>query len=251
MEQISILTRSGGATIAYRHRGGKGPGVLFCTGFHSTMEGDKAQAIAAYCDGRKQQCTRFDYQGHGRSSGRFVDGTIGQWLDDAIAVLDRVTEGPQVVVGSSLGAWMALNLAKTRPERIASLLLIAPAPDFVSALLWPSLDQDNKDALATEGVWYRPSEFEEDPYPISMALIEESRRHTVLDRAAIPFDGPVRILHGRNDEVVPVDHAVRCLDAVTSDDVTLTLVKDGDHQLSTPRDLALLMRTLSALLETT
>lgn len=213
------------------------------------MEGDKAQALSAYCEERGQQFTRFDYQGHGDSSGRFVDGTIGLWLDDALTVLDQVTEGPQVIVGSSLGAWMALNMAKARPDRVQSLLLIAPAPDFTTALMWPSLDQETKNALANDGVWYRPSEFEEDPYPISMTLIEESRQHTVLNRPPIAFNGPVRILHGREDDVVPVDHAARCLDVVTSSDVSLVLIKDGDHRLSTPRDLALLMRTLGTLLE--
>ena len=248
MRDVGTLQKTGGEKIAYRHRPGKSPGIMFCPGYHSTMDGEKATWLDRVCAEAGHAYTRFDYQGHGGSSGTFRDGTIGQWRDDAIAVLDRVAVGPQVLVGSSMGAWIALLLAAARPERVHALVLIAPAPDFPTRLMWPGLDAAARDALKTDGIWMRPSEFEVDPYPVTMRFIEESRDHEVLDGTPVDVDGPVRILHGTDDEVVPVAHAQACLNAVTSRDVTLTLIKGGDHRLSTPADLQRLADTVSAVL---
>ena len=236
MQQPSILAREDGATIAYHHNSGSGPGVLFCGGFKSDMTGIKATTLEAYCRGRGQQFTRFDYQGHGASSGAFEDGTIGLWRDDMLAVFEEITDGPQIVVGSSMGAWMALLLTLMRADRIAGLVLLAPAADFTTELLWKSLEPDARAQIEREGVWLRPSIYDDGPYPITRNLIEESRAHLVLGHP-IGFDGPVRILFGLRDEAIPVEHILRTADAITSNDIEITLIKNGDHRLSNPDDL--------------
>ncbi len=242
----SILTRAGGATIAYHHNSGTTPGVIFCGGFKSDMTGIKATMLEAFCQARNQQFTRFDYQGHGTSSGAFDEGTIGLWRDDALTVFEGVTEGPQIVVGSSMGAWIALLLAQQRRSRIAGLLLLAPAADFTTELLWKNLTPDAREQIKRDGVWMRPSIYDDGPYPITRNLIEESRAHLVLGNP-IPFDGPVRILLGLQDDVIPVDHILRTTDALTSDDVEITLIKNGDHRLSTPDDLDKIRAAVDAL----
>ncbi len=223
--------------LAYRHRPGRGPGVLFCCGFHSDMNGNKATYLDAYAAARGVAYTRFDYQGHGASTGRFADGTIGVWFGDALAILDRVTEGPQVIVGSSMGAWMALLLAGVRPERVAGLLLLAPAPDFPTKLMLPAMSEESRAVLYRDGVWDRPSEYADEDYPITLALIEESARHNLLDGGPVPFDGPVRIVHGDSDEVVPLDHVLKIPAQIRSTDVVTEVIKGGDHRLSTDADL--------------
>ncbi len=200
------------------------------------MTGIKATTLETFCRAREQQFTRFDYQGHGESSGKFENGTIGTWLDDLLAIFEEVTEGPQIVVGSSMGGWMALLLTLLRRDRVAGLVLVAPAADFTTELLWKSLTSDARRQIEQEGLWMRPSLYDDGPYPITRDLIEESRRHLVLGHP-IPFDGPVRILLGQRDEVISVDHILRTADAITSSDIETTLVKNGDHRLSTPTDL--------------
>lgn len=226
-----------GAEIAYRHLPGAGPGVVFCCGFHSDMGGNKATRLHEFAVRTGRQYTRFDYQGHGASSGAFRDGTIGTWFSDALAVLDGVTEGPQVIVGSSMGGWMAMLLARARPEKVAALLLIAPAPDFPEKLMLPSMPQEARDTLYRDGIWDRPSEYADEDYPITLNLIEESRAHNLLDGPLLPFDGPVRIIHGAADEVVPLDHVLRIPDVIRSTNVVTEVVKNGDHRLSTEADL--------------
>lgn len=245
-QQPAILPRPGGATIAYHHITGRSPGVIFCGGFKSDMTGIKATMLEAFCRARDQQFTRFDYQGHGRSSGAFEDGTIGTWRDDLLAVFEEVADGPQIVVGSSMGGWMALLLTLLRRERIAGLVLLAPAPDFTTELLWKALTPEAKREITENGVWLRPSIYDDGPYPITRRLIEESRDHLVLD-APIPFDGPVRILLGLRDETIPVDHVLRTAAAITSDDIEITLIKDGDHRLSKPGDLEKIRAAVAAL----
>jgi pimeloyl-ACP methyl ester carboxylesterase len=235
-QQSSILTRAGGATIAYHHFSGSEPGVIFCGGFKSDMTGIKATTLEAFCRARGQQFTRFDYQGHGASSGTFEEGTIGTWRDDLLAVFEEVTEGPQIVIGSSMGGWMALLLTLMRRDRIAGIVLIAPAADFTTELMWKSLTSEARRQIEEEGVWMRPSLYDDGPYPITRTLIEESRDHLVLGHP-IPFDGPVRILLGLRDEVIPVDHILRTADAITSNDIEIILIKDGDHRLSSESDL--------------
>lgn len=219
---------------------------MFLGGFMSDMTGTKATALERHFIDAGRPFVRFDYTGHGQSSGRFADGTIGQWRDDALAVLDRVTQGPQVLVGSSMGAWISLLAALDRPERVAGLVFIAPATDFTEDLMWPALDKDARRALETEGVYYRPSEYSEEPYTITRALIEDGRKHLLL-RNPIAIACPVRILHGMEDPDVPWRHALRLADKLESKDVLLTLVKNGDHRLSEPDDIARLIRMIDEL----
>lgn len=239
------LTR-GGATIAYRHTPGAGPGVMFCGGFMSDMTGTKAVALEAWAAARGLSYTRFDYQGHGASSGRFEDGTVGMWAEDALAVLDHVARGPQILVGSSMGGWIALLAALRRPERVAALVGVAPAPDFTEDLIWDALDAEARATLLREGAWFRPSQYFGEPKPVTLALVEEGRSHLVL-REPIAFGGPVRLLHGMRDPDVPWRTSLRLAEALTAADVRVTLVKDGDHRLSRESDIALLCRTVGEL----
>ena len=238
MDDIRFLDLAGGARLAYRHVPGATPGLLFCCGFHSDMGGNKATYLDRRARAAGISYTRFDYQGHGSSSGVFAEGTIGTWFQDTVAIVDRVTEGPLVVVGSSMGAWMALLLARARPQRLAGLVLLAPAPDFPTRLMLPSMPEEVRAVLYRDGVWDRPSEYADEDYPITLSLIEESARHTVLDGPPIPFDGPVRILHGDADEVVPLDHVLEIPARIRSDDVVTEVIKGGDHRLSSDTDLS-------------
>ena len=210
------------------------------------MSGGKALALSAACARRRQQFTRFDYRGHGASSGRFEDGTIGLWRDDALAVLDEVTDGPQIVVGSSMGGWIATLMACARPGRIAGLVLIAPALDFTEALIGPRLTDAARRALAEDGIWFEPSEYDPAGYPITRRLLDEGRGHLLLP-GPIPFDGPVRILQGMRDAAVPWRHAVRTTEAFRSPDIVLTLIKDGEHRLSEPADIERLIAAVEEL----
>lgn len=200
------------------------------------MTGIKATTLDAHCREQGQQFTRFDYQGHGASSGQFEDGTIGLWRDDMLAVFDEVTDGPQIVVGSSMGGWMALLLTFLRAERVAGLVLIAPAPDFTTELMWKSLPEEARRQIERDGIWLRPSIYGDGPYPITRNLIKESHNHLVLSRP-VPFTGPVRILLGLQDETIPIDHIICTAETIKSDDIVITLIKDGDHRLSRPADL--------------
>ena len=181
-EAAAILPRPGGASIAYRKCSGRSPGVIFMGGFNSDMTGTKASALEAACREAGRAYVRFDYSGHGESSGEFADGTIGSWSEDAIAVLDAASEGPQVLVGSSMGGWIMLLAALARPQRVAGLVGIASAPDFTEELMWRRFDDDVRRRLEDTGVYHRPSEYGDDPYPITMKLIEDGRRHLLLER---------------------------------------------------------------------
>ncbi len=212
------------------------------------MTGTKATALEAYARARGQAFLRFDYQGHGESSGRFEDGTIGLWAADAIAAIDELTEGPQVLVGSSMGGWIMLLAALARPERVAALLGIAAAPDFTEDLMWQRFTDEIKAEIETKGVHYEASDYAETPYPLTKRLIEEGRRHLLL-RSAIPLTCPVRLLHGMQDSDVPWETAMRLADKLDSRDVEVVLVKDSDHRLSEPADLRRLEATLDRLLD--
>jgi pimeloyl-ACP methyl ester carboxylesterase len=246
-EETGRYDRGDGVDLAWRRRAGRGPGVVFLGGFNSDMTGTKAEELSAFCAAEGRAFLRFDYSGHGASGGRFVDGTIGRWAEDAVCAFDRLTEGPQVLVGSSMGGWIALLLALRRPGRVAGLVGIAAAPDF-TARIAEALPPDAREAIGREGVWHRPSEYGA-PYPITRALLEEGERHMLLRGGAgpIPLSVPVRLLHGQRDPDVPWQLSLRVAEAVESDDVRVVLVKDGDHRLSRPQDLALLRRTLAAL----
>ncbi|WP_420563023.1 alpha/beta hydrolase [Thalassobaculum sp.] len=240
------LTTEDGETLAYHHTPGRAPGILFCGGFMSDMTGTKALALEALARERGQAFTRFDYRGHGQSSGAFRDGTIGKWKADALAVFDAVTEGPVVVVGSSMGGWIALLLALARPERVAGLVGIAAAPDFTEDLMWAEFDETVRRTLTTERVYLEPSDYSDEPYTITMDLIEEGRNHLIM-RGPIPIAAPVRLLHGMRDTSVPHRLSVLLAERLETDDVQVHLVKDGDHRLSTERDLALLAGAVAEL----
>ena len=239
----SLLEREGQDTIAYRAMAGSAPGVMFCGGFMSDMTGTKATALEAHCRRTGRAFVRFDYSGHGASGGAFRDGTIGLWRDDALAVLDRVTSGPQVLVGSSMGGWIVLLLALARPERVAGLVGVAAAPDFTEDLIWSALDDEGRRTLAETGEIVMPCDYGEDPYPITMSLIEEGRAHLLM-RAPIALRCPIHLLQGMRDEDVPWRTALRIAEQVDSENVTVELIKDGDHRLSRDEDLARLARAV-------
>lgn len=242
---VEFVTRPDGLKLAYRRQAGAGPGVVFLGGFNSDMTGSKAEDLAAFCAGQGRAFLRFDYSGHGASEGRFQDGTIGQWLDDATLMLDRLTEGPQVLVGSSMGGWLSLLLALRRPARVRGLVLIAAAPDFVLRIE-EALSPAARAEMDRTGVWLRPSQYG-DPYPIARRLLEEGKHHLLL-HAPIPLRIPVRLLHGQRDPDVPWQLSLTIAEKLAGDDVQVLLVKDGDHRLSTPRDLALLRAAVAGLL---
>lgn len=245
--------------IAVRSRRGQGhsqgPGLVWLGGFKSDMQGGKAQALDAWAGEHGRAMVRFDYSGHGESSGDFADGTIGRWLEDSMAVFERFCEGPQVLIGSSMGGWMALLLAREIRKRqeqqqakasLAGLVLIAPAPDFTEELMWKNFSPEVKKEIETKGFWLRPSDYGDgSPYPITQKLIEEGRNHLVLG-SAIDLGCPVRILQGAKDPDVPWQHAFALTHRLPADDVVLTLIQDGDHRLSRPQDIA---RILAAVAE--
>jgi len=235
---VERLTRPDGHVIAYQRQAGRRPGVVFLGGFNSAMTGVKAEFLAARCAARNRGFLRFDYFGHGASSGDFAEGTVGRWRDDALAVLDTLTEGPVVLVGSSMGAWIAALALRARPGRIAGLVGIAAAPDFTSELIEPGLPEDGRAALDRDGVWLRPSLYGA-PYPISCRLLEEGRAHRVLG-GRLPLAGPARLLHGLADPDVPAELSLRLAAAIDGPDTAVTLIPDGDHRLSRDADLALL-----------
>lgn len=239
-----FLDRGDGERLAYHRRGGAGPGVMFLGGFNSDMGGTKAQALQDWADRTERAFVRFDYFAHGASSGAWVDGTVSRWREDALAALNQLTDGPQILVGSSMGAWMALLTALAQPDRVKALVLIAPAPDFTEALIWEQLPFHIRQQIETEGQWLRPSAYGE-PYPITRKLIEDGRQWSLLD-APIALQHPVRILHGWRDPDVPWSHAVRLFEALQSEDIELRMTKSGDHRLSEPEDLARLIEVIES-----
>lgn len=227
--------------LAYRRIGGAGPGLVFCGGLKSDMDGSKAQALHAFAKTNGSPFVRFDYFGHGASSGRFRDGTIGRWTRDTLQIIDEQTEGPQILIGSSMGGWTSLLAALARPDRIKALILIAPAPDFTEALMWSRFDEAARRAIMEDGIYYEPSDYEE-PYEISRELIEDGRKHLLLG-GPINMTCPVRILHGALDTSVPFSHVQSLFGALAGGDVIMTLIKDGDHSLSRDPDISRLIQT--------
>jgi pimeloyl-ACP methyl ester carboxylesterase len=231
--------------LAYvRHRGEPGrTGFLWLGGFKSDMTGTKAETLQAHARVHGRSCVRFDYSGHGQSQGRFEDGTISIWLDEAVRVFSELSEGPMVVVGSSMGGYLGLLLARrlardnlSAAARLKGLLLIAPAADMTQELLWAEASDEARAAIMNDGVWLRPSDYGE-PYPITRRLIEDGRRHLILANP-IEIACPVHIVHGEVDPDVPWQHGLRLYQALNGEDVQFTLIKGGDHRLSSPRDLA-------------
>lgn len=240
------LARADGASLAWRRIEGRGPTVVWLGGFRSDMNGTKAQALADWAQARGRAFLRFDYFAHGESSGDFAEATIGLWREDALAVLDQLTEGPLVLVGSSMGGWIACLAAIARPTRIAGLVLVAPALDFTSKLMEPALPGEARAALARDGVWMRPSDYDPAGYPITARLLEEGRAWSLLP-GPIPIAAPVRILQGGADPDVPWRHALAAHESLTGEDAVFTLIRDGDHRLSRPSDLARLIAAVEEL----
>lgn len=245
-------------TIAVRARESKGkdsgPGLVWLGGFKSDMVGSKALALDAWAEAQGRACLRFDYSGHGESGGDFKDGTIGRWLEECVAVYTTFCRGPQVVVGSSMGGWLALLLAARLRELkesapkiapLAGMVLIAPAVDFTEELMWKNFPDATKREIETKGFWLRPSEYSPEPYPITKQLIEEGRKHLLLGGLIEP-GCPVHILQGVQDPDVPWGHAVELVSRLSRDDVVLTLIKDGDHRLSRPEDIERLLAAVAA-----
>lgn len=239
-ERSGFLERPGGARLAWRKVEGRGPTVVWLGGFKSDMAGTKAQALADWALARGRAYVRFDYFGHGESSGDFRDGTITRWREDALAVLDALVDGEAVLVGSSMGGWIACLAAMAAPGRVKAMVLVAPAPDFTEKLMKPEIPPEGLADLARDGVWLRPSEYGE-PYPITRALLEDGARWSILEAQEVPIAAPVRILQGGEDPDVPWAHALQLAQALKGPDVVFTLVRDGDHRLSRPQDIARLL----------
>jgi pimeloyl-ACP methyl ester carboxylesterase len=249
-EKVGTLALALGRTIAYRQlapRPGVGlPGVVFMGGFMSDMMGRKAEALAEFCAGRGQGFVRFDHFAHGQSSGTMEDATVGGWVEDATGVLDRLTAGPLVVVGSSMGGWVMLLTALARPDRIHGLIGLAAAPDFTEELVWNAYMPEEQAKLMREGKIVEPSPYSERPYVFTRALIEDGRRHLLLN-GPIAIEAPVRLIHGMKDRDVPYTTALRLAEHLVSNDVTVTLIKNADHRLSRDEDLAGIADTVAAL----
>ena len=242
----SILTREDGATIAYRRRAGTAPGLVFLGGFMSDMNGTKARFLDSYAAAHGCSYLRFDAFGHGASSGDVAAATVGRWRADAVAVVDALTEGPQIVVGSSLGGWIMLLLALDRPRRVAALVGVAAAPDATETLMWQRFSPEIRAKIMAEGFVDLPSAYSDTPYRFTRTLIEEGRRHLVMDRP-LPIACPVRLFHGIEDRDVPWQTSLDLMRHLSGGDVAVTLVKRGDHRLSRPCDLGRLAGALDAL----
>jgi pimeloyl-ACP methyl ester carboxylesterase len=237
--------------IAVRQQDGAAPGLFWLSGYKSDMQGTKAEALARWAELQGRACVRFDYSGHGESEGKFTDGTIGRWLADSLAVFDACCRGPQILIGSSMGGWLALLLVRALRQRgndgpasVAGLVLIAPAIDFTEELMWKRFTPEIRRDLAEKGIWERPSAYSPEPYLVTRRLIEEGRSHLLLG-GMIETGCPVRILQGVEDPDVPWQHAVELTSRLACDDVVLTLVKDGDHRLSRPEDIERMLGAVS------
>jgi len=246
MSEVSgELVRPDGERLAWKRVEGRGPAVVWLGGFKSDMAGTKAQALADWAQAKGRAYVRFDYFGHGESSGDFVRGTITRWREDALAVIDELTAGPLVLVGSSMGGWLSCLAAAVRADRVSGLVLIAPAADFTEKLMAPEMTAQDRIQMAETGVWLRPSEYGE-PYPIARALIEDGARWSILP-GPVPVEAPVRVLQGGADPDVPWRHALELAQALRTEDVVFSLIRDGDHRLSRPQDIARLIAAVEEL----
>ncbi len=248
MNKASTLRRKDGTTIAYHMVAGKSPCVVFLGGFMSDMTGTKATALDQFCRARGQAYLRFDYSGHGQSSGEFIEGTIGKWADDAYFAIDELTDGDCVLVGSSMGGWIMLLAALKMSERIKGMVGIAAAPDFTEDLIADKLTNEQKETLKKDGRIYEANDYGDDPTPITRSLIEDGRKHLLL-RQRIPLTCPVRLISGMKDVDVPWQTSLRLSQMLASDDVEILLVKDGEHRMSGQEDLNRITRTLATLLD--
>lgn len=246
MGRVERLQRPDGDTIAYAKTEGRAPTVVFLGGFRSDMTGTKAVALEAWAREAGRAFLRFDYLGHGQSSGRFEDGTIGRWLDDSLVTVDRLTTGKLVLVGSSMGGWLSLLVARARAERLAGLVLIAAAPDFTERMLLKGLSPEDRVALERDGRLERPSQYSPEPSVFTWKLIEEGRNHLLLDKK-LSLPCPVRLLHGQSDPDVPWEYSLQLAAHLEAPEVITTFIKGGDHRLSTPADIARLIAIVEEL----
>tara|TARA_R110002072_G_scaffold4093_6_gene28927 strand:- start:976 stop:1821 length:846 start_codon:yes stop_codon:yes gene_type:complete len=260
LTDLQRLKRPDGATIAYHRQGGKAldgrkssengkTGLIFLGGFMSDMTGTKATFLEDYAKQQGRAFVRFDYLGHGQSSGAVTDGTIGRWVDDTLAVIDDLTDGPQILIGSSMGGWIMLLAALQRKARIVGLQGIAAAPDFTENLMWETFSETVKETLIRDGVYKEPNAYSDTPYSITLKLIEDGRHHLLMG-GKIALDCPVRLLHGMADLDVPYQLSTKLARRLTGKDVEVQLVKEGDHRLSEPPQLASLAHSLDRLLAT-
>ena len=234
------IYKSGLRDLAYSQTKGDGPGVVFLGGFRSDKEGTKAVFLEDWAKRRGRAFLRFDYSGHGQSSGDFLEGSIGDWFEDAVAIIEALTEGPQILVGSSMGGWISLLIARDRPDLVSGLVTIAAAPDFTEDSMWAGFDADQRAEMERLGRVELPSEYSEGPYVITRHLIEEGRKRLILrDPLHLPF--PTRFLQGTADPDVELSVAHRLLEHATGEDIRLTLVKGADHRFSDPDCLALIV----------
>jgi len=244
-QKPAILARAGRPALAYVADPGRGPTVAFFSGFMSDMSGKKVQDLADFCQARGQAMLRFDYRAHGQSEGIFAETGLQDWLDDALDVIDT-TQGPLLLVGSSMGGWIMLLAALARRERVVGIVGIAPAPDFTEELVWGQIGPAEREALMRDGMFAQPSAYSDQPYMISRKLIEDGRKLLLL-RGPIALDCPVRLLHGMKDGDVPYDYSLRLARKLASPDVAVTLIKDGDHRLSRDQDLAQIRDAVASL----
>jgi pimeloyl-ACP methyl ester carboxylesterase len=266
LKSLTIGIGDDARQIAVRHRDGGNPGMFWLGGFKSDMKGTKAEALDRWGAEHGRAVTRFDYSGHGESDGDFMQGSIGRWLEESVAVYRAFCRGPQVVVGSSMGGWLALLLANALREQqkphgeepaealaeagvsnhapLVGMVLIAPAADFTEELMWKQFDAEVKREIKLKGFWARPSEYSDEPYIITRKLIEEGRKHLLMD-GVIETGCPVRILQGVQDPDVPWQHAAALVSRFARDDVVFTLIKDGDHRLSRPEDIERLLAAVA------
>lgn len=245
--QPSFLKLSDNKQLAYHLHEGNEPTVIFLGGFKSDMEGGKALALEAFCKERGQRFIRFDYSGHGQSSGQFTDGTISSWKDDALAIIDQLGSKNSILIGSSMGAWIALLVALERKEKVSGLITIAAAPDFTERRIWQTASKEKREELVREGIYHEPSCYDDEPYPITLTLIEDGRKHLLMN-SPIELDIPVRLIQGMMDDDVPWQTSQELLEGITSEDVELYLFKNAGHRLSEPEQLQLLCQTLGNML---
>jgi pimeloyl-ACP methyl ester carboxylesterase len=253
LKHLTVGAGDDGRDIAVLRRNGKAPGIFWLGGFRSDMLGSKAEALDLWAEAQARAATRFDYSGHGQSGGRFEDGTISRWLEEAEAVFDFATKGPQILVGSSMGGWLALLLAKRLRERgeegrLHGMVLIAPAVDMTKDLMWDAMSAAEKRRMRKDGFLAQASEYSDEPNVITLALIEDGAKH-LFGAHPIETSCAVHVIQGMQDTDVPWAHAVKLMEHLAFDDAVLTLVRDGDHRLSRPEDIERMIKAVAAMVE--
>ena len=248
MDEPDFLHINDNQRLAYHKIDGKNPGIIFLCGHGSDMQGTKSIYMENWAREHGHSFIRFDYRGHGQSNGTFLDLAISDWTKDALAIIDKLTEGPQILIGSSLGGWIMLNAACVRPDRIAGLIGIAAAPDFTKELIWDTLDADAQLAMKQTGYLSLPNPYAEEPVIYPYHLVEDGAAHLHLQGGTINITAPVRLLHGMQDEEVPWNVASRIMERLASDDVVLHLDKAASHRFSEPAQLDMLGQTATDLL---